>query len=96
MPHVEYWGLSTRHDLAVAVEGPPAKQSTTTMSTHRPTDRKELDDSREALKAIRKLRGIGKETFAALGGGEKWLRRERASFHKDATAEKPRGPVETT
>lgn len=92
MPPVEYWVLPTRHDLAVTVEGPPAKQSTTTMSAYRPTDRKELDDSREALEAIRKLRGIGKETFAALGGGEKWLRRERASFHKDAVAERPRGP----
>lgn len=66
------------------------------MFTHRPTDRKELDDSREALEALRKLRGIGKETFAALGGGEKWLRRERASFHEDVAAERPRGQVETT
>lgn len=30
--------------------------------------------------AIRDLRGIGKDMFAALGGGERWLRKEREAF----------------
>ena len=35
------------------------------------------------------LRGAGRETFAAFGGGERWLRQERASFYggSDATNE---------
>lgn len=69
------------HDLAVEVEGPPSKQGTTTTFTYRLADRRAPDDGRQALHAIRELRGIGRETFAALGGGEQWLRRERESFH---------------
>lgn len=84
-----------QHDLAVTVEGPSAKQSATTMFTYRLdrlADRKQPDDGRQALKAIRDLRGIGRETFAALGGGEQWLRRERGSF-RDAAAEGPGEPA---
>lgn len=31
--------------------------------------------------AIRDLRGIGKGMFAAFGGGERWLLKERESFY---------------
>ncbi len=33
------------------------------------------------------LRGIGREVFAALGGGEEYLRRERANFYGDGRDE---------
>ena len=70
------------HGLAVKVEGPLSKQSTTTTFTYRLADRRAPDGGRQALHAVRELRGIGRETFAALGGGEQWLRRERESFHE--------------
>ena len=79
------------HDLEVEAKGPPSKQSTTTTFTYRLSGRREADDGRRALDAIRDLRGVGRETFAALGGGERWLRREREAFHA-AAAETPGGP----
>ena len=33
-----------------------------------------------ARNAIRNLRGIGRDMFTAVGGGERWLRKERAAF----------------
>lgn len=45
----------------------------------------QTDSLRPARNGIRNLRGIGKETFGALGGGENWLRRECESF--DAAAD---------
>ncbi|MCY4075917.1 MAG: hypothetical protein OXH04_10870 [Acidobacteria bacterium] len=61
------------------VDGPPSKRSTTTTFTFRipPVS---VPGDRPARNAIWKLRGAGKATFAALGGGERWLRRERESF----------------
>lgn len=32
-----------------------------------------------ARNAIRDLRGIGRDMFTAVGGGERWLRKERAA-----------------
>lgn len=80
-----------QHDLEVEVQGPRSKQSTTTTFTYRLSGRREPDDGRRTLDAIRDLRGVGRETFAALGGGERWLRREREAFHADAP-ETPGGP----
>ena len=80
------------HDLEVEAKGPPSKQSTTTTFTYRFSSRREADDGRRALDAIRDLRGVGRETFAALGGGERWLRREREAFHDADAAETPGGP----
>ena len=65
---------------------PPGKESIMTRA-----GRREADDGRRALDAVRDLRGVGRETFAALGGGERWLRREREAFH-DADAETPGEP----
>ena len=70
----------TEHGLAVEVKGPPAKQSTTTTFTYRLAGRVEPGGSRQAPNAIRRLRGLGRATFAALGGGERWLLREREAF----------------
>ena len=54
--------------------------------------RGEPDAGRRLLDAIRDLRGVGRVTFAALGGGEQWLRREREAFHEADAADGPDGP----
>lgn len=78
--------------LEVEVEGPPSKRSTTTTFTYRLLGGPDTA-GRPARNGIRSLRGIGRETFAALGGGERWLRRERESFHEaDDAAGKPSEP----
>jgi hypothetical protein len=61
----------------ISKTGPPSGQSTTVTFSY------EFDDDRESaggLEAFLALRGIGKEIFASLGGGEAFLRRERAEF----------------
>lgn len=69
------------HDLElVRVDGPKAKSSTTTAFTYRLPQRAETGRPQPVRNAIRDLRGIGKDTFAALGGGERWLRKEREAF----------------
>ena len=80
------------HDLEVEAKGPRSKQSTTTTFTYHLAGRREADDGRRALDAVRDLRGVGRETFAALGGGERWLHREREAFHAAEAAETPGGP----
>ena len=71
------------HDLElVKVDGPKAKSSTTTAFTFRLGRRLDNSHHERAMQAIWNLRGAGKETFAALGGGERWLRRERESFYE--------------
>ena len=62
-------------------DGPPSKQSTTTSFTYRILRRSTKPDDRRPRNAVRDLLGAGKETFAALGGGENWLRREREEFY---------------
>lgn len=58
--------------------GPPSGQSTSMLYTYR------LDEVGEPrspdLSAFLTLRGIGKETYAALGGGEAFLKNEREEF----------------
>lgn len=68
-------------------DGP--KQSTTTTFTFRLLDRPEAAGGRPARNAIWSLLGAGAESFAALGGGENWLRRERASFYDAGAAAAP-------
>ena len=61
-------------------DGPPSKQSTTTSFTYRFLGDSAQRHDRPARNGIWNLVGAGKETFAALGGGERWLRREREAF----------------
>ncbi len=65
------------------VKGPPSKQSTTTTFTFR-IPRPSAAGNQSAWSAIWDLRGAGKATFAALGGGERWLLREREAFHESS------------
>ena len=73
--------FSAEHDLELLrVDGPRSKQSTTTAFTYRLSRRSETGRSRPVRNAIRDLRGIGRDMFAAVGGGERWLGKEREAF----------------
>jgi len=63
----------------ISETGPPSGQSTTVTYTYELMDR---DEKAPAVDPWEALRGIGKEVFAALGGGEAFLRRERAEFNE--------------
>ena len=69
-------------------DGPPSKQSTTTSFTYRLLEDSGSRDDHPAKNGIWSLLGSGKETFAALGGGESWLRRERETFYGSTTDER--------
>ncbi len=73
----------------IRLDGPKSKQSTTTTFTFR-IPRRSATDERAKRNAVWDLLGAGKATFAALGGGERWLQREREAFHEsghDAAAD---------
>ena len=73
--------FSAEYDLElIRVEGPKSKSSTTTAFTYRLPASSETGRPQPARNAIRDLRGIGKDMFGALGGGERWLRKEREAF----------------
>jgi hypothetical protein len=72
--------LSKNHLLLVSQTGPSSGQSTTVTFTYEfAQDNEKLGGGLEAFLA---LRGIGKELFASLGGGEAFLRRERSEFSR--------------
>jgi hypothetical protein len=58
--------------------GPPSGQSTTVTYTYEFLDAQPLPAEPDAWT---RLRGALKDVFAELGGGEAYLRGERASFH---------------
>jgi len=59
--------------------GPPSGQSTTVTYTYEFIDREETDSP--PVDPWLKVRGIAKDLFAALGGGEAFIREERANFY---------------
>jgi hypothetical protein len=60
-------------------QGPPSGLSTTVTFTYRFAD-DTANPQKESL--FLGLRGIAKETFAGLGGGEEFIRNERESFYR--------------
>ena len=70
----------------IGEDGPPSKQSTTTRFTYRLLE-SSATDPRPGRNAVWNLLGAGKSTFAALGGGERWLKQEREAFHESAAAD---------
>jgi len=70
----------TEHGLRILSKtGPPSGQSTTVTFTYeivRTESAKMTPDE-----AWQSLRGIAKDIFASLGGGEAYLRQERANFY---------------
>jgi hypothetical protein len=73
-------------------QGPPSGRGTTltityTVDLQRESAKKESNERRESsvhpgVALFYALRGQGADVFAAEGGGEAWLARERASFYK--------------
>ncbi len=61
-------------------EGPPSGLSTTATFTYRLADHHETPGD-QAKSDWASLRGIAKNTFAALGGGEAFLKSEREKFY---------------
>jgi hypothetical protein len=71
----------TEHGLRILSKtGPPSGQSTTVTFTYEFDAKSERPA--EGLDAFLALRGIGKEIYASLGGGEAFLGRERAEFSR--------------
>ena len=66
--------------------GPPSGQSTTVVFTYKLAEEGQAEQPfaaeppRRNLLNLLKLKGIGKELFASLGGGEKFIRNERKAF----------------
>ncbi len=80
----------TRNGLKlISKTGPPSGQSTTVTYTYEFVGLEKGDPA--SLDPWLKARGIAKDIFAALGGGEAYLRAERANFYgpgKDPTEER--------
>lgn len=79
--------LTENHLILEKWEGPPSGMSTTVTFTYRI-----LDDNGQRTSAkpeewpFRKLRGVAKEVFRSLGGGEAFLRKEREQFRGSGEA----------
>jgi len=70
------------HLRLISQSGPPSGQSTTVTFTYEILDGDDAGRSKDAqLDAWLRLRGIAKDIFASLGGGEAYLRNERANFY---------------
>jgi hypothetical protein len=78
----------TEHGLRIVSKtGPPSGQSTTVTFTYEIVGKKRDDVELSRQEAWNRLRGSMKDVFAEYGGGEAYLRAERASF-RDADDEK--------
>jgi hypothetical protein len=78
----------TEHGLRIVSKtGPPSGQSTTVTFTYEIVGKKQDDVELSRQEAWNRLRGSMKDVFAEYGGGEAYLRAERASF-RDADDEK--------
>jgi hypothetical protein len=62
-------------------EGPPSGLGTTATFTYRLTANSGPASEKESL--FLSLRGVAKDTFASLGGGEKFVHGEREHFYRD-------------
>jgi len=61
--------------------GPPSGQSTTVTYTYEFVDKERDNEEVDRQDAWNRLRGALKDVFAELGGGENYLRNERANFY---------------
>jgi hypothetical protein len=61
--------------------GPPSGQSTTVTYTYEFVGEEKDDKGVDRQDAWNRLRGALKDVFAELGGGENYLRNERANFY---------------
>jgi hypothetical protein len=81
----------TQHGLRIVSKtGPPSGQSTTVTFLYEIVNLR--PEKRVADEMWESLRGIGKDVYAAYGGGEAYLRQERSNFYapgKDPLDRKP-------
>jgi len=73
--------LEDNNLLLVDSSGPPSGQSTTVTYTYEFVNKEERDKGVDRQDAWNRLRGALKDVFAELGGGENYLRNERANFY---------------
>ncbi len=65
----------------VSRTGPPSGRSTTVTYTYEFVDKERDNKGADVQDAWNRLRGALKDVFAELGGGENYLRNERANFY---------------
>jgi len=63
------------------LDGPPKKQSTTVTFTYRLGNTQPQSNQTGTEAAFLALRGIAKDIFKSLGGGEAFIRKEREHFY---------------
>lgn len=73
--------LTENHLRLVSKTGPPSGQSTTVTYTYEFVTKEKKDEQVDRQAAWNRLRGALKNVFAELGGGENYLRNERANFY---------------
>lgn len=76
--------LNENHLVLEKWEGPPSGMSTTVTFVYRLQDGPQQSSGKPAEWAFLRLRGIAKEVFRDLGGGEEFLRKEREQFYGPA------------
>ena len=79
--------LEQNHLAIEDVSGPPSGMGTRVIYTYRLLDKKEPRVEASKTPSFEKLRGLLKESLKSLGGGEAFLREERARFHRPNVAE---------
>jgi hypothetical protein len=72
--------LEDNHLVLEKWEGPPSGMSTTVVFTYRMLDADRQTSHQSEEWSFQKLRGVAKEVFQSLGGGEVFLRKEREQF----------------
>jgi 5-methylcytosine-specific restriction enzyme B len=78
--------LTENHLLLEKWEGPPSGMSTTVTFTYRMLDDLPQPSAQTEEWPFKKLRGVAREVFRSLGGGEAFLREEREKFHGSGDA----------
>jgi hypothetical protein len=73
--------LHENHIRLVSKTGPPSGQSTTVTYTYEFVDEGKDGETLDRQDAWNRLRGALRDVFAELGGGENYLRNERANFY---------------
>lgn len=74
--------LDENHLVLEKLEGPPSGMGTTVAFTYRLLDEKENAVQPRTEWPFMKLRGIAKDVFKSLGGGESFIQQERERFHE--------------
>lgn len=74
--------LDENHLVLEKWEGPPSGLSTTVTFTYRLLDDEKKKPAPRPEWPFMKLRGLAKDVFRGLGGGETFIRQERERFHE--------------